>query len=143
MIEALFYRGPETLGGHLVRFWTVSQFSHCELHFGGGQCFSSRPGSGVSWTYRDIDRHDWLRIAIPGADGQESKIREWCGDEVGCAYDWRGVLFTQVLPWGWRSKDKWFCSEICTAALQRIGMLPGIKPWHVSPSEFLNLITEP
>ncbi|QDD91320.1 hypothetical protein [Pseudomonas oryzihabitans] len=37
--------------------------------------------------------------------------------EVGAGYDWLGILGSQILPTGFQSRSRWFCSEFCAQAL--------------------------
>lgn len=139
-VEAIFYKGPEDILGKLIRLWTRSSYSHCELHFGDGNCWSAWPGQGTRWTKRYLRDQDWDRIPISGIENLEVKLRRWCDSENGCKYDWRGIFFSQVFPWGWHSNHRWFCSEACSAGLVHIGLLPGIKPWQLSPRKFAEVL---
>jgi hypothetical protein len=138
-MQVLFYKGPETFFGRLVRWKTGSPYSHCVLRFESGIRFQSNwsiltefyyGSDGISWNVRE-----WDAIEVTGGD--EQAVQTWCRGEVGTSYDWFGLIFCQVFPWGWRNPTKWFCSEICAAALQagRYPAADGIKPWYQSPAK--------
>lgn len=141
MIDVIFYKGPEGFLGTGIRWWTRSIYSHCELHFGNGECFSSWPGEGTRWTQRQLRADWWDIVPVRGVDGMDDKVRAWCEGELGCKYDWRGIYFSQVFPWGWHSNHRWFCSEVCTAAQQSIGLYPGVKAYQQSPERLHQLMT--
>jgi hypothetical protein len=44
------------------------------------------------------------------------------------------------LPFLPPSKDKWFCSEICTSALQQNGWFKDVDAHKITPVKFFNLI---
>jgi hypothetical protein len=75
--------------------------------------------------------------------GEEQVIREFCELMAGAEYDTGGVL---GFKWGIFNQDssKFFCSELCVTAIQKVGFLQGIEPWKVSPNRLsllLNMVT--
>jgi hypothetical protein len=86
-MRVLFYKGPETWAGKLIRLWTLSPYSHCELLFKSGVRFRVSPEEGAQF-YRSCespgwDMSRWDCIEVP--DAQEPAIRDFCDFEVGCA----------------------------------------------------------
>ena len=141
--EILFYRGPEDLAGTLIRRWTRSPYSHCEIHFGRGDCFGAKAGEGCR--YRSLGeterRQWWTPVPIILLHNEEGRIRRFCADEEGCGYDYWGALFAAGLGTNWQSRSRWFCSELCVAALQQIGMLREEKAWRMTPGALYRRIT--
>lgn len=121
-----------------IRLYSGGPFSHCEIVFSDGTWFSSRPSqNGVVYSHRGDDGQ-WVYIDIPASPEAEEKLRKWADGEIGCKYDWWGILwflFRRVRP----HPDKWFCSEICTAALQQLGYLNNIESYRVTPTELYKL----
>lgn len=126
----------------LIKFWTMSRYSHCELVFSDGTWFGNALDGEMKTGFktRDANPAYWDFIELPTSEADEIKIKAFCEDEKNCKYDWTGIFLSQFIPLGIQSKTKWFCSEICTAALQEIGMLKGIKPYRVSPGKLNSLI---
>jgi hypothetical protein len=143
IVEIIFYHGPEDLAGRLIRGWTHSPYSHCEIHFGHSDCFSAKAGEGCRFTrVPEANRTAyWGAVPIVLLPDEESRIRQFCIGETGCGYDYWGALFAAGLGTNWSSRNRWFCSEICTAALQVIGMLPKEKPWRMTPGGLHRRIT--
>ncbi len=56
-------------------------------------------------------------------------------DHLGARYDYAGLVLSQVLAFGRHDPDKWFCSEICAAALG----LP--NPQRLSPQFLFDVVT--
>lgn len=115
-----------------IRLFSGGPFSHCEIIFSDGTWFSSRPGRGVS--YKPSRNGNYTFIDLRVSKEAEENLRKWANTEIGCKYDWMGIiwfLFKRAKP----HPDRWFCSEICTAALQQTGMLIGVEPHTVTPME--------
>ncbi|MCH2164102.1 MAG: hypothetical protein MK098_05555 [Marinovum sp.] len=56
-------------------------------------------------------------------------------DRIGARYDYRGILFSQVLALGRHSESRWFCSEIVAASL-------GLDhPHRLSPQMLFDVVT--
>lgn len=108
----------------LVRWWTASPYSHCELVFSDGMCASSSwLDGGVRMKRIDFDPANWDVIDIKGDEG---RAREWFANHDMDGYDMLG-LFGFVWRRGIQDKGKWFCSEAIAEAL-------GIKDsWRIDP----------
>jgi len=84
----------------------------------------------------------WDMLDIPTTEAEEEIVRNFCGNELGCRYDWWGIWFSQVIPLRREHPDKWFCSEICAAALQKIDLLGSFKPCTLSPGKLFKRLRE-
>lgn len=128
-MKAAFYRGTRPgmagLYNWLVRKWTRSEFSHCEIIFSDGWAASSSYlDGGVRFKRIDFDPARWDFIGLP--DHLEPAARAWFESHVGQPYDLLGNLHFIVGPVA-DDKRKWFCSESIAAAL-------GITdPWRYDP----------
>jgi hypothetical protein len=139
-VRVALYKAPGTWFDKVVRWWTRSQYSHCELVFSNGLWFSSSPRDG-GCRFKSITPADgaWDFIEISLTPEQERAVYDFCLREDGCWYDWIGIIFTQVLPLSFENPWWWFCSEICVAALQRAGLLAGVTAFHVDPGQLAQL----
>jgi hypothetical protein len=127
-----------------IRLFTFSKYSHCELLFNDSVWFGNNPNGNLQTGFRrrimiDIDKY-WDFVEIKMTEDEENRIKKFCESERDCNYDWKGIFLSQIFPLNKENPDKWFCSEICTAALQVIGYLPGIKPCQISPGKLYSLI---
>jgi hypothetical protein len=155
-MRVLFWKGPSSFFGSLIRLKTCSAYSHCELLFSDGTRFGidasfksgfyrvdghlKTPDSKSGYDGKEWNAENWDCISIEGGD--EEKTRKWCEEHVGLEYDWKGVVFCQLFPWGIESKNKWFCSEISTAGLQA-GLYPqvlGLKPYQIAPHKLAPIL---
>lgn len=147
-MKVAFYKGNCSLLDKLVRLVTCSRFSHCELVFSDGLLcsdgwmFGAAPGEGARYKHLSaIDCDDYEFVTVPISALDELAISLFCRDEEGDGYDYPGV-FRFLLPWVSESPDKWFCSELCAAALRYGGKLPGVVPSRVTPGQLHKLLTE-
>ncbi|MFA6132447.1 MAG: hypothetical protein WC869_00370 [Phycisphaerae bacterium] len=144
-MKAIFWIGKVGFFGTLVRLFKRDGISHSALLFSDGFCGTSQPGRGiVLYKLAPFNTADWFIIDLPCTPEEEARVRSFFEvDEAGCKYDWRGIAFCQVLRWGWHSNTRWFCSEACLAALQRIyTALQGLKPWYVDPADLATVLDE-
>ena len=120
-------------------------FSHVELVFNRTPgtydlCFSSswRDGGVRFKRIRLDDARRWTLIELPVSRQRAALVRDWCLRRLGGRYDVPGVLAFK-LPLVRQGLNWWFCSEICTAALQQAGLFAAIQPHRVSPNRLHRL----
>ena len=144
MITLAFYKGRGStiwtrLQDWAIRFATRSPYSHVELIVGRAEfgreevCLSSsgRDG-GVRQTTILLRREHWDLVDMPD---QPDDVADFIRARFGKRYDYIGIVFSQILSLGRHSPDKWFCSEICAAAL---GM-PNAQ--RMSPQALYDVVT--
>jgi len=137
-MELLFYRAAKgNWQDKLIALWTRGIYSHVEIRFSDGMCFSSSNRDGGTRFKKIYIREDVWDIIDIGPE-KEKEIREWCEERVGLPYDWWGILGF-VLPWIKNDESKWFCSEILSTALTRNGIFD--LPSQISPIKFYRLVT--
>lgn len=141
-MKLAFLKG-EGFVAKMIRLWTRGPYSHVELVFSDMVAFSCAQTDSMHTRFQNIyfDTKYWTLVDVNVSEEDEKKIRTWCESEVGCAYDWTGIILSQFIPFGYQSKTKWFCSEVCVAALQQVGLFPKIKAWRVSPNKLYKLIS--
>lgn len=136
-----FYKG-KGLVSNIIKFWTRSNYSHCELVFNNGASYSAdtKMPMHTRFSTQTMLSEEWDFINLQITCDDEREIEDFCLEELGCSYDWKGILLSQFINFGYHSKTKWFCSEVCVGALQHIGLFPGIKPNRVSPGKLYELV---
>jgi len=119
-MQIIFYIGKHEIQDHLIRFLTKSKISHCELVFSDKVSFSAIPTIGTRFTnLKNIsDTNTWITVDLPWIYyDAEVRIRRFCEQENNCKYDWSAVLLGRINPLH-NHRSKWFCSEICAAAIR-------------------------
>lgn len=116
----------------LVRWWTRSPYSHCELVFSTGHAASaSFMDKGVQIRVIDFDPKRWDFIALP--KDLEKTAFEWFEAHRNQPYDVLGnvqFIVARVAD----DKRKWFCSESIAAAL---GLA---DPWRYDPATLASVL---
>jgi len=156
LIYLAVYKGKGKLFNRLIRLWTRSRYSHCELVMPDGRWLSaSAMDGGVRAKHIELDFEHWELIPLPWADAK--LIESVFARHKGKGYDWLGILLAQFLPLGIDSKSRMFCSEFCAAALglqraaprfspvllnevvKRINCLPFVQLAHSLPQDSRNV----
>jgi hypothetical protein len=126
MIQLALYKASGDAYDKLIRLWTRSPYSHCELVLDDGRFVSSSPrDGGVRAKLIEPDPDTWDLLPLPWV--REDVVEELLQAEQGAGYDWIGILGSQILPVGIQSQSRWFCSEFCA---QTIGLE---QPQRYSP----------
>ena len=109
------YKGKGTICNAIVRWWTGSIYSHCEIVVNGICYSSSRMDGGVRCKKIDLNSGRWDVLKIE-ADVKDRVIAVY---EVtkGNKYNWFGIFGAQVINRRYRKQNKFFCSEWCAHAL--------------------------
>ncbi|MGR3484450.1 MAG: hypothetical protein ACU0BF_03835 [Paracoccaceae bacterium] len=123
-----FYHGRGTWQDAVVRRVTGSVYSHVELVWLDRAGWPAGPILSVSASPRDggvrlksIAFHParWDLVAVPWAAPDAWAFAE---EQVGAGYDWPGVILRHGLRLPIQSRTRWFCSELCAAAV-------GLREW--------------
>jgi hypothetical protein len=125
MFKIAFYKGKGRIGDKLIKWWDNGPYSHCELVFSDGMWGTAYGQHGVVLWKRDGNPETWEFIELPAH--LEARARKWFEDNCGKSYDYFGLarFVFDFLP---ASRDKFFCSHACAAAL---GMKEG---WRNGPN---------
>lgn len=116
LIYLALYKSKGTFFNRLIRLWTRSKFSHCELVMPDGRWLSaSAMDGGVRAKKVDFYPNHWHLIPLPWANPQ--LIEQVFARHKGKGYDWLGIFASQILPMGIDDKKRMFCSEFCARAL--------------------------
>ena len=149
-IRVAFYKGPGDWRNKIIRWWTKSPYTHAELVMPDSYTWisispflSSKVDSRIK---TDFDLKNWDFVELDIDDEQHGVLLDFFEDTKGCAYDWIGMIMSQLLPFHIKRKNKWYCSEWIAYALR----IAGIINWRVikiydrcdlSPGVLYNIIT--
>lgn len=109
------------MADRIIQTVTRSEISHVEFLPEWPVCArvaqavsaSSRDG-GVRWKQIDFRPERWLILSVPWAP---ETVPEFFAQHVGKPYDFAGLIGSQIFNLRRQSPERWFCSEICAAAL--------------------------
>lgn len=116
LIYLALYKGRGKLFDRLIRLWTRSKYSHCELVMPDGRWLSaSAMDGGVRAKRIELNLEHWDLIPLPWAS--KHQIEHTFRANLGRGYDWLGILGSQLVPLTIANPRRMFCSEFCAAAL--------------------------
>lgn len=154
-VGVAFFKGEE--GGIFSRLIIAFQgrpYSHVELYrpdsamIGADgreryECFSAYEGDGgVRTKMIHLDPVKWDRFEVEAPDYLVEEMWRWCKTQEGLGYDWAGILGF-VAPWRRQHPMRWFCSEVCLAALQILfENLKGEVPAKTAPTKLWKILRD-
>ena len=103
-----FYKGNKHWYSILIKLWTNSQYSHCELYDGNFLIGVSSKYKRVRKQPIKLDREKWDVYCLVL---RKEKVENFFQKTKGKPYDWKGILFSQVLNLRKQDKEKYTCSE--------------------------------
>lgn len=109
------YKGKGNFANAVIRQWTRSEYSHCELVVAGQSYSSSMQDGGVRAKKIDFGNGNWDLIEIPWASNY--RILDHFEATKWQTYGWWDLLNSQFLNRAYDAKRSAFCSEWCAAAL--------------------------
>jgi hypothetical protein len=113
------FQGKATKLDKAIAILTVGKYSHVELVFSDGLCFSVSPrDKGTRFKKINLDNGAWEVIDIPMLDKTEGVIRSISESLVGCKYDYIGALFS-ISPVCIQKDKRYFCSELAANLLHQ------------------------
>ena len=133
-----------------IRFWTRSQYSHVGFLLTDNvlvECWGTNPFN-IHWDFVSppfIKHKLGTPVEIWSLDFYDRDNVEYIQKFMirlalnRIEYDWIGV-FSFVLKLDKNDRDGYFCSEGCITPIIDVKNLITIKPHHVSPGLFVNLI---
>jgi hypothetical protein len=118
MVRLALYRGKGQIGNAVIRWWTRSQYSHCELVITRGDLTigfsSSLRDRGVRGKANIFDADHWDFLDLPFAS--EQRVLKHFSKTNGRPYGWVDLIRSQFFNRPGDARGD-FCSEWCAAAL--------------------------
>lgn len=114
-VQLALYKGKGLLFNKLVRWWTSSPYSHCELVIDGLAYSSSLMDGGVRKKWIDFKPEHWDFVELPWADADA--VTDYFAATDADKYGVLGLIKSQLLNRNKEFKGSQFCSEWCARAL--------------------------
>lgn len=136
------------LNNLLIRLWTGSPWTHCELFFesrGNVAISATTEQDGVIMrTYEQVVTQPqyWEFYRVPVND--ENEVIDYLLSQINSEFNFGGIALSQVLNRPSMLTGRWFCSELCYSALQRYALypLPYQNPAMLSPAELRTMVQQ-
>jgi len=102
----------------LIAFWTHGSYSHVELIFDEWWYTSSPRDGGVrAKEIKPTDHWHFIDLKVDNFLCRKTKL--WFFTQQGIKYDYLGAVF------GLKTKNRWYCSEICATMLKMMKVYDG------------------
>lgn len=115
MVKLAMYKGKGKLGNAFIRWWTNSQYSHCEIVVDGLCYSSSLMDKGVRKKWIDLEDGKWDVIDIPWAN--DSDVIDYFAKTDHYTYGWLGLIKSQLFNRADKVINAPFCSEWCADSI--------------------------
>jgi uncharacterized protein YycO len=107
-------------GAWFLRTVMWSKYSHAAILDGNTVTDTTFCQGGVKQHHaKDFFEH-YKTFELREIEVDETIARLWLADQVGKGYDWTALL-SFVVQRNWQEPDKWFCSELCEAMIDKFG----------------------
>jgi hypothetical protein len=110
-------------------------FSH-SASGGKGIYLSSLPGKGVCFHSEPAYKEKFVTLDVDAAP-----VFEFMVSQLGKPYDWGGV-FSLGIHRNWHDENKWFCSELLAAAINKSKQMFSLASNKIVPRD-IDLICVP
>ena len=143
------FAGSDSLTSKIIQWFGHGRYAHVDTVMPDGLLLGARNDvmagypAGVQLRGPDYQvGYTLKRVTIPCTDAQQSDYYQFVLDQVGKPYDSRAIA-AFAAGTDWTTKGAWFCSELCTAALQHCGWLKELcePPSKVDPDSLLLIIS--
>ena len=114
-LHLALYKGKGLIGNALIRWWTGSQYSHCELVIDGICYSSSLMDKGVRKKVIDLKPENWDLVDLPSY--LAPMVLEYFERTKGQKYGWLDLIRSQIFNTASDKEGTSFCSEWCAKAL--------------------------
>lgn len=115
MATIAFYKGEGLIGNKLIRLWTRSIYSHCELIVGEYSYSSSLMDGGVRRKAIVYNPENWDFVEL-GSE-YDDMVLSYFEKTKHQSYSFTDLFLSQILNTVRDSGDSAFCSEWCAAAI--------------------------
>lgn len=103
----------------LIGWKTKSNYSHVEVIINNNWISSvETKGVHVKPLKPLKDEYEYVSLTVEVTEQQHLDNMTWIYKQDKKPYDTYGIVFTQILPLRFESRDKWYCSELTTKILQ-------------------------
>lgn len=149
-VSVAFYKGGgphEPLMNRLTR-WLTGEFVHCEMVFVDEQSpkhnasCSVWAGENVFYKPKTFGRDGWSYLSINVPTETATEMRNWCKEQAAKNLPFNKWGFYRALTPFPRYTDGtcWFCSELCTACLQKGGYFETSVPSTMTPTHLWKMM---
>lgn len=116
-VYVAFKYGKPDRFDQLVKFWTSSDYYHVAIVI-DGVWYSAHQSHGTFTAVTRYAPFDWDFLEIPVEESNKFRMVRFAVNELGCGYDWWGLIFSQIFFLRREDPNRWFCSEFVLEILK-------------------------
>lgn len=122
-VKIHFYKGRHPFS-YIIRLRTFSAYSHVAIQI-GDIIYEAKEGAGVVMSIAKKKKPESLvkTVTIDVLPETLQKGIDWVKKQEGKKYDYWAILLFSGLPRPYEVDDSWFCSELASVFLYKIGKL--------------------
>lgn len=114
-VQLAMYKGKGLIGNSFIRWWTGSQYSHCEVVVNGQSYSSSIQDSGVRTKVIDMTDGKWELVDIPWVTAEA--VENYFKKTDNQKYGWITLIYSQLFNRNRSNNKSQFCSQWCANAI--------------------------
>lgn len=122
-VQLALFKGKGIIGNALIRWWTGSIYSHCEIVVDGWCYSSSLMDKGVRRKRVGLEEHEislssdkWDIIDLPLADAEH--VLKYFAETDSHSYGWLSLIKSQIFNRNMSDYYAKFCSAWCGYAIK-------------------------
>lgn len=110
-IYIVFYKDNFKWWSRLIKWWTNSKYSHCEIYT-NGQLIGISTEQNVRIKEQPLNANKWDIFELKNIKSKD--VMKFFNKTKGKKYDWKGILLSQIFNFKRDNREKYTCSEWCT-----------------------------
>lgn len=109
-LEIVFYKSNYAWWSRLIKWWTNSKYSHCELYINNEYLMGISTEQNVRIKKQELNPLKWDRVVIEDKD-LYNIVNKFYEDTKGLKYDWKAIILCNIFNRRMNNKNKYTCSE--------------------------------
>ena len=143
-VEVVFYKSNYKWWSRLIKWFTRSKYSHCELYINDKGLLGISEEQNVRYKEQSLNADKWDRIELKVDPLLEWTINNFYENTHGLSYDWKAIILTHLFKFKKHNPNKYTCSEWVVELLDnRYHLVPTPKEYFkYTPQDVYNLLAE-
>lgn len=134
----VFYKDNFKWWSRLIKWWTNSNYSHCEF-YDGEYLIGISNEQKVRMKKQPLNEKKWdifeLNVDI------KTTIHNFYIETQGSKYDWLGILLSNIFNFHRHNKDKYTCSEWVSTIIDReLNIIVPKNYYQITPQDIYEIL---
>lgn len=139
-IEVVFYKSNYKWWSRLIKWWTNSKYSHCELYINDTMLVGISNEQRVRAKEYKLTNDKWDKIELKADKKLEFVVNDFFEKTQNCKYDWKAIILSNIFNRRMQSKNKYTCSEWIGELLDlRYDIIQPKKYYQLTPQDIWDI----